>query len=148
MVDILHRFGVEASPHEVYEALTTIDGLASWWTRDTSGDPTMGGRLEFLFGERGTLVMEVVSTRPDENVTWRGVEGGPEEWVGTTITFDLKAQPDETVVLFTHGGWREPVEFMNHCSTKWASFLLGMKAGLEGGKALPYPDDAKISGWD
>lgn len=148
MVDILHRFGVETSPHEVYESLSTIDGLASWWTRDTSGDPTPGGRLEFLFGADRMIAMEVVDTRPDEKVTWRGVEGGPAEWVGTTVTFDLKAEPDETVVLFKHGGWREPVEFMSHCSTKWAYYLLGMKAGLEGGKAPRYPDDAKISGWD
>ena len=33
MVDILHRVGIEATPQEVYEALATVDGLASWWTR-------------------------------------------------------------------------------------------------------------------
>jgi hypothetical protein len=36
---------------------------------------------------------------------------------------------------------------MHHCSTKWAYFLLGLKAGLEGGAATPYPDDMKISSW-
>jgi hypothetical protein len=51
------------------------------------------------------------------------------------------------VVLFTHAGWREPVEFMHHCSTKWAYFLLGLKAGLEGGPATPYPEDMAISSW-
>ncbi len=43
--------------------------------------------------------------------------------------------------------WREPVEFMAHCSTKWAYFLLGLKAGLEGGEYTAYPDDMKISTW-
>ena len=39
MVDILHRIGVEqASPKQVYDALTTLDGLAGWWTEDTTGD--------------------------------------------------------------------------------------------------------------
>ena len=36
---------------------------------------------------------------------------------------------------------------MGHCSTKWAYFLLGLKAGLEGGKATPWPDDMPISSW-
>ena len=32
MVDILHRIGVEGStPEQVYDALTTLDGLSGWW---------------------------------------------------------------------------------------------------------------------
>lgn len=30
---------------------------------------------------------------------------------------------------------------------KWAYHLIGLKAGLEGGAATPYPEDMKISGW-
>jgi hypothetical protein len=26
-----------------------------------------------------------------------------------------------TTVLFKYEGWQEPVEFMHHCSTKWAA---------------------------
>jgi hypothetical protein len=51
------------------------------------------------------------------------------------------------VLLFTHASWREPVEFMHHCSTKWAYFLLGLKAWLEGGEATPFSDDMNISSW-
>ena len=36
---------------------------------------------------------------------------------------------------------------MFHCSTKWAYFLLGLKASLEGGKATPFPGDLQISSW-
>ncbi len=59
-------------------------------------------------------------------------------------------------MLFTQAGWREPVPFMPHCSTKWAVFLLGLlglglkaglKAGLEGGKPTPFPDDLAVSSW-
>ena len=58
-----------------------------------------------------------------------------------------KATGDETTVLFTHAGWREPVEFMQHCSTKWGSFLLGLKSGFEDGKATPWPNDLPVSSW-
>jgi hypothetical protein len=35
---------------------------------------------------------------------------------------------------------------MHDCSTKSAVLLLGLKAGLEGGAATPFPDDLAISG--
>ena len=49
------------------------------------------------------------------------------------------------MLLFTNADWREPVEFMHHCSTKWGYLLVGLKAGLEGGEATPFPDDIALS---
>ena len=63
---------------------------------------------------------------------WRVVDG-PEEWVGTTIDWDLRQDGDYTIVLFKHQGWKEPVEFMHHCSTKWGSFLMSLKSLVETG---------------
>ncbi|MGZ3637853.1 MAG: SRPBCC family protein [Ktedonobacterales bacterium] len=147
MADILHRVGIAAPQARVYEALTTTEGLSGWWTRDVKGDPNLGGTLQFFFGspEPGAA-MEVVALTPGQHVEWRCVQG-PDEWLGTTISFDLKPADGETAVLFKQANWREPVEFMHHCSTKWAYFLLGLKAGLEDGEATPYPNDKKISSW-
>jgi hypothetical protein len=50
-------------------------------------------------------------------------------------------------VLFKHEGWREPVEFMHHCSTKWATFLMSLKETVETGQGRPHPDDVRISDW-
>jgi uncharacterized protein YndB with AHSA1/START domain len=147
MVDILHRIGLAAPPARVYESLTTLDGLTAWWTRTTTGDPTLGGQISFFFGgPEASAVMEVIALTPDQHVAWRCV-GGPDEWLATTVTFDLEPTGDETVLRFAHAGWREPVELMGHCSTKWGLFLLGLKAGFEGGKATPFPDEVKISSW-
>ena len=33
MADILHRVGIKSSSNEVYKALATREGLASWWTQ-------------------------------------------------------------------------------------------------------------------
>ncbi|MGW8566991.1 SRPBCC family protein [Isoptericola sp. NPDC055881] len=147
MVDILHRIGVTTpTPQTVYDALTTVDGLAGWWTEKTTGDAGPGGTLEFRF-PAGGFDMEVVELRPQERVAWR-VVGGPEEWVGTTIEWDLRQDGDWTIVLFAHRGWREPVEFMHHCSTKWATFLLSLKALAEDGAGAPSPDDVQIDDWN
>ena len=146
MVDILHRIGVEGSgPEEVYGALTTVEGLAAWWTDDTTGSSEVGGVLGFRF-PNGGFDMEVVELRPAERVTWRVVDG-PAEWIGTTVDWRLRRDGDWTIVLFTHAGWAEPVEFMHHCSTKWATFLMSLKSLVETGAGAPAPKDVQISDW-
>ena len=147
MADILHRVGVRTpTPATVYDALTTVEGLAGWWTDDTKGNGDVGGVLAFRFPPVGGFDMEVVELRPSERVRWRVVDG-PEEWIGTTITWDLRQDGDHTIVLFKHQGWKEPVEFMHHCSTKWATFLLSLKSLAETGEGAPAPRDTQISDW-
>ncbi len=91
-------------------------------------------------------VASIPSMVPDARVQWHCVDG-PDEWKYTSITFELKPSGDQTAVVFTHSDWREPVEFMHHCSTKWAHYLIGLKAGLEGGKHTPWPSDMAVSSW-
>ncbi|MEV6110882.1 SRPBCC domain-containing protein [Streptomyces sp. NPDC051940] len=146
MSDILHRVGVEnSSPQQVYEALTTLDGLSGWWTEDTTGTTDPDGVIAFRFPPGG-FDMKVVGLDPGRQVRWEVVDG-PEEWIGTTIRWDLRQDGDYTIVLFAHEGWREQVEFMYHCSTKWASYLLSLKQLVETGKGAPSPNDVRISDW-
>jgi hypothetical protein len=145
MEEIRHRVGIRAPRAQVAARLTTTEGIATWWTRDVAGDASAGGELKLFFGgSEPSLVMDVLEAGEDR-VVWRGVAGA-EEWIGGTITFDLDDADDETVLKFTHS-WREPVEFMYHCSTKWAFFLLGLKASLEGGEGTPFPGELQISSW-
>ena len=146
MVDILHRIGVkDATPEAVYTALTTVEGLAGWWTDDTKGSTEVGGVVAFRFLQGG-FDMEVIEARPSERVSWRVVDG-PAEWIGTTVDWDLRREGDYTIVLFSHRGWAEPVEFMHHCSTKWGSYLMSLKSLVETGKGAPAPRDVQISDW-
>ncbi|TDD96689.1 SRPBCC family protein [Actinomadura rubrisoli] len=146
MADILHRIGVErSSPEQVYDALTTLDGLSGWWTAQTSGKTGPGDVIEFRFREGG-FDMKVAGLDPGRLVRWDVVDG-PQEWIGTSVQWDLRQDGDYTIVLFKHGDWREPVEFMHHCSTKWATFLMSLKQLLETGEGAPAPRDVKISDW-
>jgi uncharacterized protein YndB with AHSA1/START domain len=149
-VAIRHRLGVRADPADVYARLATLDGLAGWWTTDVRGTSAVGDTLSFRFGgpER-SCAMEVRELVADQRVAWRCVDG-PDEWLGTDVTFELRRDVEaaETVLLFTHDGWRQPGEFMHHCSTKWASFLISLKQDVETGDGRPHPNDVKLSGWD
>jgi len=122
--DILHRVGIKASLDKVYNALGTPEGVAGWWTTATTGDNKAGGMITFRFTDNGRELgffdMKIV---------------------------ELKQEDDFTIVLFSHEGWKEPVEFMYHCSTKWAIFLMSLKSLGETGKGQPSPNDVKIGNW-
>jgi hypothetical protein len=94
----------------------------------------------------GGFDMKVLDAKPGEFVLWQVVDG-PEEWIGTRVRFDLKQEDDFTIVLFRHEGWAEPVEFMHHCTTKWAIYLMSLKKLVETGEGEPSPRDVQISNW-
>jgi uncharacterized protein YndB with AHSA1/START domain len=144
MPDILQKVAIKASPNAVYRALTTLEGLAGWWTTDTTGDCNVGGTIRFQFGDRGRIDMKVVELVPNRRVLWQ-VVGGPDVWIGTKVHFDLAQDGDFTAILFKHEGWKEPSEFMHHCTTKWAMFLMSMKSSVETGKGAAFPNDVHIS---
>jgi hypothetical protein len=103
------------------------------------GDTGAGGVITFRFAnpegvELGFFDMKVVELDPAEQVLWQ-VVGGPDEWIGTRVSWQLKQDGDYCIVLFKHQGWKEPVDFMHHCSTKWAIFLMSLKALVETGQA-------------
>ena len=152
MVDIIHRIGIKSSAAKVYKALSTIDGLAHWWTDDVEGDEKIGGKIEFTFrsktgDEIGKMIMEVQKLNEQKEVQWRCIDG-PAEWIGTDITFQLSQQDDQIIVIFGHRNWREAVEFTAHCSMKWAVFLLSLREYVETGKGRPSPNDLKIDNWN
>jgi uncharacterized protein YndB with AHSA1/START domain len=148
-MEILHRVGIKSSPDEVYKALATREGLAAWWTKNTQGESKVGGVLKFRFSANGSEIggfdMKVLELHPARRVLWQVVDG-PQEWIGTRIGFDLKQAGDHAIVLFKHQDWKEPVEFMHHCSTKWAIYLMSLKSLVETRKGSPNPDDTHISG--
>jgi Activator of Hsp90 ATPase homolog 1-like protein len=147
MPDILHKVGIKSSSlNDVYKALTTVEGLSGWWTTNTQGESKVGGVLQFRFGAGG-FDMKALELHPAKCVLWQVVDG-PEEWIGTKISFELNQKDDWTIVLFKHGDWKEPVEFMHHCSTKWGVFLLSLKSLLETGKGAPHPNDIKLDSWE
>lgn len=152
MVDIIHRVGIKAPVAKVYAAVASIEGVAGWWTRETRGASQLGGTIETTFstltGETiGEIKMEVMALVQDKQVHWRFISG-PEEWHGTDAIFDLTQDGDYTIVLFSHKHWREAVEFMAHCSTKWGTFMISLKALVETGQGKPSPNDVKIDNWN
>ncbi len=137
MPDILHRVGIKVSAKKVFDTLSTIEGNQHWWVTDAKGNAQKGGVIDF-----GFVDMKVVECKPSL-VKWKCIRG-PKEWMNTEVSFRLVHKQGQTFVLFKHAKWKKPVEFMYHCSTKWAVFLLSLRDWLEIGEGRPAPYDQKI----
>lgn len=144
MPNIVHKIGVRGSANQAFASLSTPAGLAAWWTGDTTGDCQPSGTIHFRFGERGKIDVKVLESVPNKRVQWQ-VIAGPNEWLGTKLSFDIAQDGEYTKVLFEHSGWKEQTESMHHCSTKWAMFLMSLKSLLETGKGAAYPNDVHVS---
>lgn len=86
MYSIKHLFHINTPKEKVFEAVSTIKGLAGWWTVKTSGSDAFGGILYFHFGEMEGPQMKVIELKPNEKVSWECVKS-PFGWDGHIFTF-------------------------------------------------------------
>lgn len=100
---------IHASAERVYEALTTADGLRNSWTRDAVLDSKIGGSGEFGFYEHKVVTqVKVDELKPPGRAVCTTVSSSaPGDWVGTTITFDLRAEGAHTLLSFAHRGFEQ-----------------------------------------
>ncbi|MEJ2902767.1 SRPBCC family protein [Pedobacter panaciterrae] len=136
---IYHKLLIEAPVEKVYSALTTQKGLGGWWTPDTVAKPEVGSIARFAFGPSYFKEMEITELKPYSSVKWLCLKAY-EEWVGTTITFELEPHRKGSTLSFHHDGWAAYTSEFAGCSFDWALFLRSLKLLCETGKGIPYPD--------
>jgi uncharacterized protein YndB with AHSA1/START domain len=136
---IYHKLLIEAPVEKVYGALTTQKGLEGWWTPDTIAKPEVGSVARFAFGPSYFKEMEITELKPYSSVKWLCLKAY-EEWVGTTITFELEPHRKGSSLSFHHDGWAAYTSEFAGCSFDWALFLRSLKLLCETGKGIPYPD--------
>jgi hypothetical protein len=77
MADILHKIDIDATPDKVYSAVSSNQGLKSWWTTDVAGDSKKGSILNFGFYNHSfTFEMYVDELILDKTVRWKCIGGG------------------------------------------------------------------------
>src|ERR1700737_1627026 len=88
---LMHSVTIDAKPEEIYEAISTGEGLASFWTGDSEAEPKVGSIARFGFGGP-ELEMRVEELQPGKLVRWSTYAGFP-GWDGTTITGEIVPSP-------------------------------------------------------
>jgi uncharacterized protein YndB with AHSA1/START domain len=135
MADIKHTLVIKTAPAKVYEAITTQAGLSGWWAKQTTAKPEVGFINVFTFG---TIRNEFKVTGLDANkrAEWKCINS-IDEWIGTTVTFELEEKDGNTTLRFTHGGWKEITDLYARCNYDWARFLRSLKLLCENGAGEP-----------
>ncbi len=129
---------IAAPPDRVLAALTTLGGLAGWWTPDVSGSPEPGGELTFRFDGRAT-VMRVEHVDPGL-VVWTCTENEIfDDWNGTSVWFDLRPRAGGgTNLAFRHVGLVPEQECFTMCRPGWEHYLRSITAYVESGTGTPW----------
>lgn len=137
---IILTVDAQATPEAIFGALSTRDGLASFWTPDVEGAraPAVGNRLAFGFAAApADLEMTVAGLVPPESIHWH-CEGPWPYWEGTDVEWSIIAG-EPTRVMLTHRGWAEDqpeVEFGAVAYT-WGLVLGALQSFVETGVATP-----------
>lgn len=164
MPDICHELVIGASAEKIYDAITTQEGLSAWWTPDTKAESKVNTVTRFGFGPEYFKEMKITELKPLQRVTWFCIRGA-EEWIGTTISFELRSSDKETLVdshselkdqirqqqnsagtilIFQHKNWRDYTSMFAECNYTWAQFMRSLKLLCETGKGRPWPDQHSI----
>jgi uncharacterized protein YndB with AHSA1/START domain len=115
------------SVEEIIAALTTLDGLAGWWTPDVTGSPEPGGELAFRFG-RGPTTMRVEHVDPAGLVVWTCTASDSfDDWVGTSLWFDVRPRAGGgSVLAFRHVGLTPELPCFETCRPRWEHHLANL----------------------
>ena len=142
-MDIIHGLEIETTPEKLFEALSTDDGIAAWWTKaKTHGK--VGAINEFAFG-RGAVTFRVETLEPGKTVCW-SAEQVPPDWNGTRIFFELSEADSGSVALrFRHAGFATMTPLVAFTSYAWAQYLRSLKLFLETGKGEPFGSPASLA---
>ena len=127
---------IQATPERVFAALTTKQELERWFVPTADIDLKPGGtfRVEMApgIGEHGT-VREV---QPAQlfSFTWEALSPTP-----TTLTFELRAERDGTLVTLTHSGIGEGEgwEVYATIGQGWDAHLQDLTSWIETGTCPP-----------
>lgn len=139
MPDIAMQVDVQAPAQDVYQALTTTEGIAGWWTdrNRTTGVTGEVDRFDFP-GAPMTYELRVDQAEPAKALSWHCLTGPP-AWVGTDIRWTIRpASEGGSQVVFDHAGFAEVDAMFRIVTLGWAQMIMGLKQYVETGQADPF----------
>jgi uncharacterized protein YndB with AHSA1/START domain len=137
MPDIIHQFPINAPVEKVFDAISTPDGLDSWWTLRCAADAKEGSEYQLYFGEEyDWRAIASVVDRPRRFEL--GVTAADDDWKDSRLIFELMADGPATTVKFRHMGWPVANEHFCISSFCWAMYLRLLKRFVEFGEVVSY----------
>jgi uncharacterized protein YndB with AHSA1/START domain len=135
MGDVLFTFDVDAQPDAVRRALTTSEGIASFWTDRADVPADVGETLMVGFPDAPLLFDLVLTQSEDKMITWRTATFPP-QWVGTDIRWEISGSDGGSRVAFRHGTFDDEAE-QGQVAYVWGQVMVQLKRYAETGVAAP-----------
>lgn len=137
MPDVIFDFPINAPRARVFQAVTTPDGLDSWWTKRSSGQPLANSEYVLWFGPEYDWRAVVSRVTPNEEIELK-LTSAQEDWMGTRVGFVLEESSQGTNVRFRHSGWPEENDHYRSSSYCWAMYLRLLVRYVERGDVIDY----------
>lgn len=137
MHQILHELEISAPIADVFDAVSTPEGLDVWWTLGSSGQPAAGEEYRFYFGPGYDWRGVVRRVRPGTAIEWE-ITRADADWMRTVVGVELESYGDRVIVRLKHTGWGEANSHFRRTSTCWALYLRILKRFLEKDVYVPY----------
>jgi uncharacterized protein YndB with AHSA1/START domain len=134
---------VKVSPDALFDALTTVTGLAEWWNPATGSGET-GGELRFIMNAPEPLVIHVDEATRPTSVRWT-VTDCPflPDWIGTRPMFTITpVDGDISELHFRHQGLNEELECIDMCTRSWNHYMTSLRDYLDVGRGSPFGSPA------
>ena len=149
MATIHHKLSINAPAGKVYQAISTADGIGTWWDKQTAKHTDRGLVLEHNPGpEHGVVKLRVVELVPNKRVEWECISSHPKTspasaWTGTHCIFEIakhdnaappSSSPDQvraTTLDFCQDGYDERSEFFESNKVAWGEVLQNLKQVVE-----------------
>jgi uncharacterized protein YndB with AHSA1/START domain len=132
---------VKAAPGQLFDALTSVAGLAAWWVPVT-GSGEAGGELRFIMNSPDPLVIHVEEATRPTTVRWTVTEcNSVTDWVGTRPVFTITAvNGGGSELHFRHGGLTPELDCIEMCTSGWNHYLGSLRDYVETGRGAPRRD--------
>lgn len=140
--DFNKSFSLDRSPAKVFDAVNNVRG---WWSTLLDGSSDKEGDI-FIYRHKDihASTQKLVEVVKYEKVTWLVTESylsflteKPDEWTGTTISFEIESVGDKTKLHFTHHGLTPEKECFEDCSGGWNFYLRSLVNLISNGEGQP-----------
>lgn len=137
MSTIRQQINIAAPTRTVWKALTTDEGLTSWWADGARIDPRPGGRVVLTSeGDDGNPIEErgiLHDIRPTRRIEIAWDNSSPAPTKGTRIEFTVARDGEETRVSVVHSG-KGPLDDATErekLEKGWKQALMALREALE-----------------
>ena len=127
---------IDATPEQVWEAVSTAAGIASWFAPIARVEPGKGGSVTFGWSPDMEATSRIEVWEPNKHI--RIVGDRPEGAPPSVVDYYIEGRGGKTVLRLVHSGFGDTANFDGEFESTggaWPTFLKMMKHSVEQGVA-------------